>query len=464
MVPRLLCCILVLACCLAPTFLVQADSLYVKQSVPSSGDGGSWETAFKTIKEGINAARNGDEVIVAEGTYAETVDFIGKDITVRSTKEDDPRVVASTVIQASGSPEVVRFRSSESRNAIIAGFTITLGQVGVSCVWSSPVVRNNMIQANTADFDKGGGISCYYGSPLIENNMIALNLAYRGGAGIACEGAKPVIIGNLILDNRTDAEGGGILCVDCAPTIARNRIIANVCQGNGGGISSRGSQVQVINNLIVSNRANSTGGAIACYNSVARIAAHTIANNSVPGSGAGGLRFLDSSGEVVNCILWGNGEEISGSKATFSCIEESGAEVGGDGNIHEAPGFLDPDGPDDLLGTEDDDYRLSAGSPCIDRGSFSAAARLSVEKRIAELVLSWEPGEDLLGQPRISGFGPDMGCYEHQSGLPSYAVECSPDMREWSPIHAGGDTCLLLSPMPPGRNAFFRVSLSLPRR
>lgn len=451
---------LILAASLSTSCSVRGAIVYVDRSVPSSGDGTSWPTAVKTIQDGINAAANGDEVIVAEGTYVESIDFKGKGITVRSTDEHDEGVVGCTVIEASGSPAVVRFRSSEGRDATIAGFTITGGQVGVSCVWSSPVIRNNNIQANYADYDRGGGVSCYYSSALVHNNMIVSNRAYAGGAGIACKGARPVITSNFILGNGTDSDGGGILCEDCSPTISANRIIANVSQGNGGGISCHNSQAEVINNLIASNMSNSTGGGISCYRSSARIVGNTIAANSVPGAGAGGIELVDSSATVVNCVLWGNGEDICGGTTTFCCIQKDAQENGGNGNIHDYPGFFDPDGADDLLGTEDDDYRLSPGSPCLDNGSFSAAVALSVRNQAGELCFSWYPGTDLIGQPRISGSGADMGCYEYQRGAPTYVLESSPAFVAWSLVHAGTGTSFA-SPLPPEADtAFFRLSLS----
>jgi len=460
MVLRFSCSVIVIGALFCATFLAPGEPIYVDRSVPSSGDGASWETAFKTIREGIEAAEDGDEVIVAEGTYIESVDFKGKDITVRSTNPSDAMVVGSTVILASGSPEAVRFRSSEGRNAMIAGFTITAGQVGVSCVWSSPVIRNNVIEGNHADYDKGGGVSCYYSSALIENNIIASNFAAAGGGGIACEGAKPLIVGNLILGNVTDMEGGGILCVDCAPRIVRNRIIGNDCLGNGGGVSCHSSQLELINNLIVSNTADSMGGGLVCYNSVARIAGNTIANNSAQGDGGGGIEFLNSSGDIVNCILWGNGDDLSGCKATFSCIEDDDEEDQGEGNIHNDPAFLDPDGEDNVPGTEDDDYALPVSSPCVDKGSFSAAATLSLEKEMEALRFSWDPGADVLGNSRISGRMPDMGCHEYQSDAATYVIESSYDLRVWSVTHTGPDTYFSLAPMPAADGAFFRLSLS----
>ena len=43
-----------------------------------------------TIQAGIDAAMNGDEIVVAPDTYFETINFLGKAITVRSS--DGPEV------------------------------------------------------------------------------------------------------------------------------------------------------------------------------------------------------------------------------------------------------------------------------------------------------------------------------------------------------------------------------------
>ena len=43
---------------------------------------------YLTIQEAIDAAVNGDTVLVAPGTYAENIDFKGKAITVTSEQGD----------------------------------------------------------------------------------------------------------------------------------------------------------------------------------------------------------------------------------------------------------------------------------------------------------------------------------------------------------------------------------------
>jgi len=74
-----------------------------------------------------------------------------------------------------------------------------------------------------------------------------------------------------------------------------------------------------------------------------------------------------------NCILWDGGDELmigTGSTVdvTYSDVEEGWT---GQGNIEEDPLFVDPDGPDGTIGTEDDNLRLLRDSPCVDAGDSS---------------------------------------------------------------------------------------------
>ena len=101
---------------------------------------------YSTIQDAINAANNGDTVLVAPGTYVENIDFIAKPITVMSS--DGPEI---TIIDGSLGDTVVRCTSLEVRDSILDGFTLT-GGTGISghggAIFigaSSPTIINNII-------------------------------------------------------------------------------------------------------------------------------------------------------------------------------------------------------------------------------------------------------------------------------------------------------------------------------
>ena len=76
-----------------------------------------------TIQAGIDSSAVGDTVLVGAGTYNEVIDFLGKDIVVKSSAGPE-----QTVIDGSGAGRYVVFvTSSESRGAVLDGFTVTGG-------------------------------------------------------------------------------------------------------------------------------------------------------------------------------------------------------------------------------------------------------------------------------------------------------------------------------------------------
>src|SRR6266478_5354343 len=130
-----------------------------------------------TIQAAINAATNGDTVLVSAGTYPERINFMGKAITVRGIS--GRRV---TWIDGGGSGTVVTFNSGEKLSSVLRGFTIINGVSangffsggGITVDGSSPTIRNNIIVGNVACAD-GGGLEVEFGAPLIYNNIIWFN-------------------------------------------------------------------------------------------------------------------------------------------------------------------------------------------------------------------------------------------------------------------------------------------------
>ncbi|NQT19752.1 MAG: right-handed parallel beta-helix repeat-containing protein [Planctomycetes bacterium] len=176
---------------------------------------GSCEHPFDTIQAAIDAACDGDTVIVRDGTYTgagnRDLDFGGRAITVRS--ENGPE---NCTIDAQGnSSEPHRgfyFHSGEGEDSVVDGFTITGGYSveggGIRCDDSSPTITNNTITANTAQRSSGGAIYCSdNSSPAITNNTIANNTS-DGGGGICCyDTSSPTITNCILWGNGDDLHG-----------------------------------------------------------------------------------------------------------------------------------------------------------------------------------------------------------------------------------------------------------------
>ena len=76
---------------------------------------------YPTIRSAINAASDGDEIIVAPGTYNEAVDFLGKTIILRSSQGPDVTVIDGE----NQSDPVVTCDSGEGPATRLEGFTVS---------------------------------------------------------------------------------------------------------------------------------------------------------------------------------------------------------------------------------------------------------------------------------------------------------------------------------------------------
>ncbi len=314
----------------------------------------------------------------------------------------------------SGSAATVESNTFSGNHAVHNG-----GGGGVYLVDSSPMIRNNAITNNTVGFPAGGsappddhsprGTGAMLpgpppggglhirgnSSPWVIDNVISGNQGANSGGGVAGyldAGGSPTITGNTISGNAARFWGGGLNVyadVGASVTITHNTINGNSVywSGYGGGLHVSGSAT-VANNTIAGN-IGGTGGGINIYEGPATVANNTIVGNTATNDGGGGLNVgwpsphevtitntlvaFNSSGFRLaeegivslrhNCVFGNTDYDYAG-------ITDP---TGTDGNISVGPSLLripDP-GPDELWGTEDDDYgdlHLSTNSPAIDAG------------------------------------------------------------------------------------------------
>jgi len=194
-----------------------------------------------TIQAGINAATEGDTVLVAADTYYENVVFTGQNIVLASdyVNSSDSNDIINTVIDGSSDTTVVILKSGEDSNTVIAGLTIQNGKVestpgsGILCDGTNPIIRNCIIKNNGGVYSqKGGGIASINDAyPRIICSEISVNRSIMGG-GIYAEGS--IYIDSCLISNNMatrlhasySSSGGGI-CFIGSVGIIKNSIIAN---------------------------------------------------------------------------------------------------------------------------------------------------------------------------------------------------------------------------------------------
>jgi len=228
------------------------------------------------------------------------------------------------------------------------------------------------------------------------------------------EHGSPTVVNCTFRENRANEYGGGIEDYDSDTTVINCKFIGNEADKSGGGMDNNDSNPTVTNCTFSGNKAAEFGGGMCNYKSSPTLTNCTFSGNSanyISGNVGGGIENYNSNASITNCIVWGNsGGQISGSaNVSYSDIQ---GDWPGEGNIDADPQFVDPDGADDIPGTQDDNLRLYLWSRCINAGNNS-----SVPPDTADLDGDGNTEEpipfDLDRDPRIVDTRVDIGAYEY---------------------------------------------------
>ncbi|MHC4274422.1 MAG: right-handed parallel beta-helix repeat-containing protein [Planctomycetota bacterium] len=332
----------------------QATTIYVDDdNCPGPGNGTELNP-YCSIQTAIDNAADTGEIVVQPGTYYEAINFGGKAVTLRSSYGPDV-----TIIDGTGSLHVVQCVSGEGPDTVLDGFTVTGGI------------------ANEPSSDDHGG-------------------------GMFNDGSSPTVTNCTFSDNTAWANGGGMYNANSAPTVTNCTFSGNSAE-SGGAMAGWYGNPTVVNCTFSGNWAIYGGG---MYNVNSN---PTVTNCTFNGNSAeigGGMYNGSGSPTVTNCVFWGDTpDEIYDSSKDMPVVTYCDVQGGysGTGNINVDPIYVDP---------VNGDFRLSAGSPCIDAGDNTAVppgtdTDLDGNPRFHDDVGTMDTGN---GDPPIV----DMGAYEFQ--------------------------------------------------
>jgi hypothetical protein len=276
---------------------------------------------FATIQDAVNSASEGDEIVVAPGTYNENVTWTGTGLTLRGSGG-----AALTIIDGGGFGAPIR-ASSVLSGVTVEGFTLTNGGGGdgggISLVnVADGTIRNCIVRDNANPDASGGGAYLNAGTYLVENTNFINNSISGGGSGggLYIESATVTINGGSFINNSNPmGSGGGIEVLDESATLTVSNALftGNSAEdGSGGAIDVVFGATLVVNGSTftangIGATSNTFGGAIQAGDGTLVITNSVFTGNADVAVSTGAAGSITSSTFTDNLVAGGSGGGIS---------------------------------------------------------------------------------------------------------------------------------------------------------
>lgn len=354
-----------------------------------------------TIQAAIDAAKDGDTVLLSPGVYRESLKLVGKSITLAShfLESDDPKHVAATVLDVMGTDKkrgasILVVEKTAGPQTKIVGLTFqgashavtirgraevrhcrfTSNGDALSFENGSGIVRFNTFEENSDDgIDMDNASAAVIEDNIIRNNRDdGIEVRLHNYSGPALE---IVIRRNLISGNGED----GVQLIDYPGKsdrvfrIERNVFAKNAMAAIGcmkGGVTKENyagadliERVEVVNNTIVGGEYGITGG----DNMV-------LLNNVITGVAKTALRRVHGDSAAGKNLLWKNGTDVDESDIKEDRFVMADPKLNAD-------------------------FTTQPGSPCVDAG---------------EAKFEFNGETLVLARETFTGRAPDLGAAEQK--------------------------------------------------
>lgn len=164
-----------------------------------------------SLQDAVNAAIEGETIVIPRGYYFENIKWQGKSLTIISENQNDWDVVADTVIDAGGAGSVFEIQNA-GKFVNIKGITIKNGYAinggAINCIGGNLNVENCQIfGCTTRDF--GGGLFIQDATVNIKHCLLFNNVSIYGGA-IYANNSDVNIVNSTFTENYASNKGTAI--------------------------------------------------------------------------------------------------------------------------------------------------------------------------------------------------------------------------------------------------------------
>ena len=320
---------------------------------------------YPSIQAAIDAAVDGDTIIVNDGTFTGTrnknLDFKGKAITLKSVNGPD-----NCVIDCEGDGCGFYFHSGESRDTVVQGFTVTDGHKpsggsGLTSIGSSPRIRDcyftnhnaattvyciqSSLSVESCHFSACNGKVMYLyeaqmqisNSEFVNNSqcIVATNESDLtiAGCDFSDHNTEPIWISVFssatvfncrFFNNSALTSSGGMRISESNADVIACEFYGNSGPSGGAVCALSESNLRLFDCLIYDNESADKGGGIYVNSSDILISNCTLHANTAQSSGSG-LYAYDADVSVTNSIIWGNASDQIDSTdgiltVNYSCV------------------------------------------------------------------------------------------------------------------------------------------------
>jgi len=268
---------------------------------------------FTAIKDAVDAAADGDTVLVRPGTYSGArnrgMDFFGRSLVVVSQEGH-----SETTIDCELEGRAFHLFSGEDTTSVIEGFTIQNGDADNGGAiylsgFSSPVIVDCVLTSSAAD--QGGALYCRSGSaPIVRGCLFTANEATEGGA-VAADHAAPRFRNCTFVDNHSSTDGGSAFLRESDCVFAVCAFEGSHANADGGAVANIDSRSSFTDCEFLTGHAAYGGALFVSYAAEVTMSGCSFSQNIAAQRG-GAVSLYSCSPEILECRFVENSARYGG--------------------------------------------------------------------------------------------------------------------------------------------------------